>query len=333
MNILYGNSSSTPLGANEVFTGTKVALKLGYVYINVYSDVVSAEDGLSIEQSADGENWDHCDEYTVPADGGKNYTINPHSLYFRVVYTNGNTPQTAFGIQCIEKATALASSHRLQDSIVDEDDVRLIKAVLSGKNPHEVYVNFQATSAGNFKISLEEANGEISDDKTGVITQLSFAHHEIHEGDAYQAHKEGTQNNSGVIQFMIQTPDTNKEFHILTPHRSSGESNFKILEGITYTSGGVAFVPVNKNRNSANTSDCEACLVGATGADPIVYSDGENIWEEHLGSGQTRGGESRENEEIILKRNTIYLFEFESESASNDLWMGAIWYEHTGLDL
>ena len=134
------NSSSTPLaadtgGADHIFTGEALQiLDDGIVFVSVSTDAASAADGLLIQQSSDGTNWDHTDEYTVPANGNKNYAINPFAEWLRVMYTNGVVEQTHFRLQTIVKSNSLPTSHRIQDPIVDEDDARLVKSVLSGQS-------------------------------------------------------------------------------------------------------------------------------------------------------------------------------------------------------
>lgn len=129
------NSSSDILQADGVFTGTAIDITdCGIVFVSISTDVASATDGLSIEQSSDGTNWDHCDVYNVGVGGNKNYAINPHSQWLRVVYTNGGTIQGHFRLQTICKANSLPSSHRIQDTITDDDDSRLVKSVLSGQS-------------------------------------------------------------------------------------------------------------------------------------------------------------------------------------------------------
>lgn len=121
------NSSETPLVGDDTFLGTGIIIvNPGIAFINVFSDVASATDGLDIQQSSNGIDWDHDDKYTVPAGKGKNYSINTHSKYLKVDYTNGSNPQTAFRLQTIIKANSLPSSHRIKDNIVDEDDARLV---------------------------------------------------------------------------------------------------------------------------------------------------------------------------------------------------------------
>jgi len=168
-----GNSSTTNLGISGVFTGIAVdTTNYGIVFISVFSDVASATDGLEIEQSIDGTNWDHSDCYTVPANTGKNYSINPHAQYLRVKYTNGTTGQSAFRLQTILKAMSKPSSHRIQDSISDDDDAELVKSVLTGKN-NGSFVNVLTTVDGNLTISDNSSGLAIA---KGDVTKHSFIH-------------------------------------------------------------------------------------------------------------------------------------------------------------
>ena len=75
-NVDENNSSTTPLGISGVFTGTAVEIvKDAILFVNIYSDQASATDGLSIQQSSDGSNWDHSDVFTIPAAAGKKFSI------------------------------------------------------------------------------------------------------------------------------------------------------------------------------------------------------------------------------------------------------------------
>lgn len=152
------NSSSTILDASEVFTGEAVeTLDYAVVNISVYSDVASAVDGLSIQQSSDGTNWYITDEYTIPANSGKTFSIQTACRYYRVVYTNGNADQNTFCLSCVLKKTnTKPSSHRISDMIVSDDDAELVKAALTGENPQGAFVNFKATRNGNFKVAVDE---------------------------------------------------------------------------------------------------------------------------------------------------------------------------------
>ncbi len=152
------NSTSTLLNADAVFTGgTYETLDFGYIFVTMFSDVASATDGLSFQQSSDGTNWDNTDDYNYVGGTGKIYSIQPGARYFRVVYTNGNTNQGTFRLQTVfKKTSSLSSSHRISDNLSPEDDGTLGIAIIKGQKPNGDYTDFNATTAGNFKVSLEE---------------------------------------------------------------------------------------------------------------------------------------------------------------------------------
>jgi len=158
------NSSTTPLGIGSVFTGSPTEiLNCGIVFVNVTTDQASAIDGLSIQQSSDGTNWDHDDSYTVSAGSSKNYGMNPHAKYYRVVYTNGAVAQTVFRIQSICKGNAKPSSHRIKDEISGNDDCELVKAALTGENGGGMWHNVRVNSSGvmlsaNFLLEVAAGN-------------------------------------------------------------------------------------------------------------------------------------------------------------------------------
>lgn len=152
------NSSAAILGVGGVFTGTaERVLNYGIILVSVFADQASATDGLVIEQSTDGTNWDHSDEYTIAANTGKTFSLQPAAIFYRVVYTNGGVAQTAFRLQTqLKPVYVKPSSHRVADSVSNQDDAELIKAVITGENPSGDFVNFEATAGGNFKVSIEE---------------------------------------------------------------------------------------------------------------------------------------------------------------------------------
>lgn len=138
-----GNSSQLPLSPGGVFTGQPFDVSgFGIVFVSVFSDTESAEDGLSIQQSIDGVNWDHSDDFSIPANTGKNFSINPHAQFMRVVYTNGASLQTVFRLQTIAKANSKPSTHRIKSDIISDDDSELVTAILKIQtNDKDTYVN------------------------------------------------------------------------------------------------------------------------------------------------------------------------------------------------
>jgi hypothetical protein len=127
------NSSAVALTGGAAFTGTAVDVS-GYSSINVsvFADQASATNGLSMQQSSDATNWDVVDAYTVPlmtAGNGKTYSVQVAARYFRVVYTNGATPNTLFRLQTMLKTgTGPTSSNRPSDGYSNENDFQQTQA-------------------------------------------------------------------------------------------------------------------------------------------------------------------------------------------------------------
>lgn len=137
------NSTSTPLGAGAVFTGTFEDV-LGYanVAVSIYSSHASAVDGLEIQFSSNGIDVDETDNYTISASTGNQFSFGVIARYYRIKYTNGATPQSAFRLSSLYHIAApKPSSHRIDGTITGQNDAELSKAVLTGKNPDGIFEN------------------------------------------------------------------------------------------------------------------------------------------------------------------------------------------------
>ena len=118
------NSSTATLTSGSVFTGTSEDLKdYSLITVTVISDVASATDGLSLQQSSNGTNWDLIDTYTIAAATAKTISLPRQARYFRLVYTNGGTGQASFRLQTIyTPISGKSSSQRPSDNYSNEFD-------------------------------------------------------------------------------------------------------------------------------------------------------------------------------------------------------------------
>lgn len=118
------NSSTATLTSGSVFTGTSENVsKYAEVRIAIISDVASATDGLSVQQSSNGTNWDITDTYTIPAATGKTFGFGISATFFRIVYTNGGTNQASFRLQTVfHKQRTKPSAVRAQDNRANDND-------------------------------------------------------------------------------------------------------------------------------------------------------------------------------------------------------------------
>lgn len=120
------NSSIVALAASGVFTGTSEDVsQYACVNVFVFASHASATDGLSMQFSVDGTNWDNVDVYSIPATTGKTFAIQVVARFFRVVYTNGATLQSSFRMQTIYHSVMQpTSSIRPQDARGNDNDMQ-----------------------------------------------------------------------------------------------------------------------------------------------------------------------------------------------------------------
>jgi len=98
------NKTSTPLGANGVFTG-EFADTTGYLQVDVtvFSDV----DGvLTIQRSEDGVTISKATNYTVLGNQAFSISVPALSDLYKVIYTNGAIAQTVFELHTALKISA-----------------------------------------------------------------------------------------------------------------------------------------------------------------------------------------------------------------------------------
>jgi len=176
----------------------------------------------------------------------------------------------------------------------------------------------------------------VADSSTNALVLIDHPHHEIHSGKMFNAfHSASGKNDGDTINIYFKTPNTTTYCHCFMQWSSSGAAYGRIYEAPTVTSntGTNAIVVVNSNRNSANAS---AAVDNATspaankyGIDVTVTAPGTTVNSSYSGSAKQFGGESRNENEYVLKSNTAYVFEVESDAAGLTLGMRIDWYEHT----
>lgn len=360
------NSTTNLLGANGVFTGTATDIS-GYAGIGLFvtADQDSGTKGLKIQYSPDGAHWHDGEEYTYTANTEKFYTPPCWLRYYRVSYSNAATPQTDMHIDVmLHKSPIKWSSHNITDNLSDEDDAELVKAVIAGKNPAGTYVNFQSTTSGNFKISLEELENAISvngnsqlrttiydeagipaevDNSTHTLQVIDYGHHEIHAGSTFrvQAFKDAVPatgaNGEVVIAFYVPTT-TNKYPHMVWEFVHEGDMTMKLLEGITITTNtGGNVTCKNSNRSSSTTSMLQSVATGSVVSGVVctnpVYSGGSIISLKRNFSTKNAPASSTRRNEVILNNETWYAFVLDNnETTTQGGQIRLEWYEHTNRD-
>jgi hypothetical protein len=96
------NTTSTPLGADEVFTGEwEDVTQYSGITATLITDQASAVNGAKVQFSSDGIDIISEQAATVPPNIPLSFTFPPAAKYFRVIYTNGPIAQTVLEAQIL----------------------------------------------------------------------------------------------------------------------------------------------------------------------------------------------------------------------------------------
>lgn len=155
--VSVANSTYTPLAANATFTGTAEDVSdYASITVQIFTDQASATSGFKSQYSGDGTNWDDGDSYSIaatPAGNGKFFSFPPQAKFFRMVYINGATLQGAFRMQTVfRRASIKPSSHRIGDSMDDENDAELVKANIMARTVGGTHTNIEMTLNKDVKV-------------------------------------------------------------------------------------------------------------------------------------------------------------------------------------
>jgi len=245
------NSTTTPLGISGVFTGTgEDVSSYSAVSITVMTDEDAATDGFSIQFSEDNTNWDHVIPRNVLANVPESVILPPLAKFFRIVYTNGTTGQTFFRLSTLLRPNALGvQAEHLSTILVDEDLATNVRAVLAAKTPAGPFVNINATNAGNLKIGIEEANGNIqgggteatalrvtvATDSTGfLMVNGNVAHDGV---DAGNPNKIGGHANAALRAAVDEDDRVDASFDLQGQLRITNESSDPLIAILAANSG------------------------------------------------------------------------------------------------
>lgn len=166
------NSSSATLGIGGAFTGaSEDVTEFSDVRVYVFSDQASATDGLQIQQSSNGTNWDVADPYSIPAASGKVFSVGVSARFYRIVYTNGATAQAAFRLQTkFHKSFSKGSSVRPQDARTNDNDMEEMLSHLMGYNGAS-WDRLRSSIANGLAVDVSRVSGSVA--VTGAFFQAT----------------------------------------------------------------------------------------------------------------------------------------------------------------
>lgn len=151
------NSTSTPLSSAATFTGTGEDVSIyAALSINIFTDQDSDTDGLELQWSSDGTNWDHIEHYSLLASQPFFINATIRARYFRISLTNGATPQSVLRLQAIFSSIAPTDRKRaVQQTPTYNDPALTSRSVIFGANENgETFGHAGITERDALKVEI-----------------------------------------------------------------------------------------------------------------------------------------------------------------------------------
>ena len=182
------NTTTTPLGANATFTGSwEDVTPYGFMNVDAYANVASADGGWLLQWSFDGANLDTSDALSLPASAGRSLALPVRSRYFRMVYTNGATPQGTFRLNVIYRENGSpVNTHAVTWPVSATTLAQMTRSVIVGESSSGggSYHNVKVTPSGALAAEVTDGGGSITVDGTvtanlgtidGVATETTLS--------------------------------------------------------------------------------------------------------------------------------------------------------------
>lgn len=153
------NSTTTPLSGSATYTGTGTDIRgYGGITVNVFADQDGVAGGMDFQFSTDNTNWISTGNggFDYLANTERTFQFNIQAQYFRVVFQNDSSAQSAFRVQTLlhRNPVPLTTIHRADATLAPDRSATLTKAVLMAQvNGSGNLVPVQASASGILKTS------------------------------------------------------------------------------------------------------------------------------------------------------------------------------------
>lgn len=183
------------------------------------------------------------------------------------------------------------------------------------------------------------------DGTTNALKTIGYEHAETHSGSGYTTSFPNTVTNIGEMTgIAFNTADTAKWCHVVAVYSSQASARFGIYRAPSIDVDEGTDSPIyNQNENSTNTSGVSTIETVPEANECTTFNEAQaaaaNITktieimpaELAAGSGpRTQGGAGAGRAELILRRNTQYIFLLTATSDDTSIQnITLFWYEHT----
>ena len=159
-----------------------------------------------------------------------------------------------------------------------------------------------ASKTGAYMVQ-QAIKSALQQDECGALNTIDHPHHEIHEGCYWFADDQSASLASGAVKYwLFVTPNEDNFFHSFPQLYGTGEFEIQSYENPTVATNGTEIPLLNRNRPLGGTTT-HKFYKDPTG---VNLTGAVKVRDIRVGAGKAIG-ESRSENELILKKNTKYL--------------------------
>ena len=139
------------------------------------------------------------------------------------------------------------------------DNVRITQKANSTP-PDGTVVKTDQIGTAHYQIIKVDIGGDgvsvplVADGVTNSLRVITYPHHEIHEGSAFEIKSYKDLAINKVRDIRITTPNTTKWAHFTLEFDTKSETLWYLYENVAIVNTGTAITPINCNRNSTGAS-------------------------------------------------------------------------------
>ena len=169
------------------------------------------------------------------------------------------------------------------------------------------------------------------DESTGALSTISFVHHEVHEGNTFQASYKSPNAapvaDDAVLDLLLIAGDL-AEPHIVFSIACGGDCEVELYEGTTVTDNGAALGAFNMHRHLADEKFATMAMFQGPTVNVIGLRLLNTLLPGGTGPSQSAGGITRQDTEWVLHPGVTYLLRATNRAgAAQPMSILVQWYE------
>ena len=199
-------------------------------------------------------------------------------------------------------------------------------------------VTFVAPESESTPLQLEAAGHSLDGVSEGLIT-IDYAHHETHEGDAFETSAvDESMGDGDTVILAFKTMSAPKRMHMIMEFATLVGGHIDIIEGPTWDNQTGTLNPIYNRKREAEMGSSgvledqgQASFIASDNMilDPTTFAGGTAIHTHFVFGARGSPASARGVHEWLLKPDTQYGIRLTADGAANAAHMRVEWYEHS----